>query len=62
MYLIFYSIGRFLIEMLRNDPRGTAQYPLHLPVYFYFYTGSRNPDVRALPQGEKSVKKYKWQQ
>ena len=23
MYLIFYSVGRFLIEMLRNDPRGT---------------------------------------
>lgn len=23
-YLIFYSIGRFLIEMLRNDPRGNV--------------------------------------
>ena len=22
LYLIFYSIGRFLIEILRNDPRG----------------------------------------
>lgn len=25
-YLIFYSIGRFLIEMLRNDPRGSVSF------------------------------------
>ena len=25
-YVIFYSIGRFLIEMLRNDPRGSVSF------------------------------------
>ena len=25
-YVVFYSIGRFLIEMLRNDPRGNVSF------------------------------------
>lgn len=50
-FLIFYSIGRFLIEYLRNDPRGhvgplsTSQFIaiviLLVGVCLYIYTGKR---------------------
>lgn len=41
LYLMFYGIGRFGVEFLRSDYRGSV-IPFYFPVYFHWYCGSRH--------------------
>ena len=42
-YLIFYSVGRFILEFFRGDMiRGNVGVSVHLAVYFHFYLPGGN--------------------
>ena len=37
MYLMVYSVGRFLVEFLRNDPRGNVWIAFNITIYCNIY-------------------------
>ena len=57
MYLIFYSVGRFLIQMLRNDPRGTISVMSTSQFISIFTLAAGNLYVCVLPQKETRRRK-----